>query len=113
MKKTIFFYLLLFISVSSFSQQTNLRSQMTKQDYLSKSKRQNTKGLVMGSVGIALLVTDLAFVLHNYDPLGGLEKSKPTTFLTIGSLTMLAGSTIFYSASKKSKRKAMSLSFEK
>ena len=59
MKKIIVFALLLIVSVTSFSQQTNSLPALTKQDYLQKSRHQNTAAWFLVVGGASLLTTGL------------------------------------------------------
>ena len=59
MKKTIFFIPLLMILNASFGQQTNPVLELTKQDYLQKSKKQKKTGSVFFAVGAGLIITSV------------------------------------------------------
>src|SRR5258705_12673666 len=109
MKKIILFIMLLILSVSSFSQQTNSRPVLNKQDYLKKSKNQKTTAWVLLGSGAALiLVGDL------------IGNSKESSFDDAGAGVVIAGAGVLsmlgsiplFIASGKNKRKAMSMSFK-
>lgn len=101
MKKQL---LLIFLLVSSttFSQQNNPSPTLTKQDYLKKSKTQKTFAYVLLGVGTLTLAAaatgDISF------------DALPVLIIAgVGTIVMVP---ILFSASKRNKRKAISMSFK-
>ena len=101
--------MLLIFSASSFSQQTNSHTALSKQDYLQKSKNQKTTAWVLLGGGAALiLVGDL---IGNRKESSFNDAGTGVIIAGAGVLSML-GSIPLFIASGKNKRKAMSLSFK-
>lgn len=110
MKKNIFFALLLIISATSFSQQTNSSKPITKADYMQKSKSQ--KGiawLLLGGGTAVLVITTLSNFSIDFT---GPKEKFPIVPVGIGAVC-IAGSVPLFIASGRNKRKSMSLSFKK
>ena len=107
MKKTISLTLILIITGSALSQQTNPSPTLTKQDYLKKSKGQKTGAFIL--LGAGLLSVSLGSVQVNPN-IGG-NNSGNTAFLVTG-LTAIGISVPLFIASSKNKKKAMSMSFK-
>ena len=104
MKKIIIVALLLIISVASFSQQTTPSPALTKQDYLKKSNNQKfVAWTLLGGGAIGLAIAGLSL---------DIQSSFPIVAVGIGAVCIV-GSTPFFFASAKNKRRAMSLSFKK
>ena len=106
MKKLIICLLPLVLTISSFSQQT----QFSKEDYLEKSKKQNTGAWVMLGTGTALATGGVVWgaskgVFCDCDYTG------PNIMFFTG-LGLMVGSIPIFIASGKNKRKAMSMSFK-
>lgn len=59
MKKSIIFFLLLPLAITSFSQQIKSSPTLTKQDYLQKSKKQKKAGTILLAGGAGLIITSL------------------------------------------------------
>jgi hypothetical protein len=122
MKKIILFSMLLSLSVTSYSQQTNPSTALTKQDYLQKSKNQKTAAWVLVGGGAVLIVTG-GIVWANQinkkaetDPFGALADAYTTTtgdWISVAGIVAAAGSIPLFIAASKNKRKAISLSFKK
>ena len=109
MKKIILFTMLMILSASSFSQQTNSHPTLSKQDYLQKSKNQKTTAWVLLGGGAALiLVGDL---VGNSKESSFSDAATGVVIAGAGVLSML-GSIPLFIAAGKNKRKAMSLSFK-
>jgi hypothetical protein len=104
MKKTITYFLLLALPMSSFCQKTNDSVPVVQTDYLLKSKNQKTAAWVLLGGGVALI--GAGFLIGD---------SKNATFDDAGTGVVLGGigflSTIgsipLFIASGKNKRKAM------
>jgi energy-converting hydrogenase Eha subunit H len=129
MKKIIPFFLLLILSASSFSQQTNPAPALTKQDYLEKSKKQKTGawlllsgGFVMSTIGAGLAIDDAAdetsgalvtlLSLGLVEPVSDdKDNTAVANVLFFTGLAGMIGSIPLFKAAEKSKRKGMSLSF--
>lgn len=116
MKKGIIYFLLVLVSISSFTQQTNPSQTLTKQDYLKKSRHQKTvAGLLLGG-GTTLVLTGIiipkgelvheGFLSNDYENNGIKNIFKLTGFLSI------VGSIPMFIASSKNKKKAMSVSLK-
>lgn len=119
-KKIILFFMLIFISALSFSQQTKTSAALTKQDYLQKSKKQKTTawiflggGAALALIGVAIPEGDLTdelnpyclcYYIHENDGIKG-------ALVLAGGLSML-GSIPFFIASGKNNRRAMNVSFK-
>lgn len=107
MKKIIFFLLLLIPFTSLFSQQTETKHALTKEDYLAKSKRQKTGAWVLLGGGTALMG---AAVL--------IGSSKEVSFGDAGAAVIMGGlgflcdlgSIPLFIASGKNKRRGMKAS---
>lgn len=121
MKKIIPFAILLILSASSFGQQTQPSPDLTKQDYLQKSKKQQKAAKIMLGGGAVLLLT--GFIIPKGDQTGTTDiygvfpvadyknDGIKVAFGLTGIVSML-GSIPFFIASGKNKRKAMNLSFK-
>ncbi|HMK26943.1 MAG TPA: hypothetical protein VK483_13010 [Chitinophagaceae bacterium] len=122
MNKIILFILLLTMSATLFSQQTNTLPALTKQDYLRKSKNQKTAAWILVAGGAAMIVTG-GVVWSNEinkkaetDPFGAWADMYTTTsgdWIAVAGVVAAAGSIPLFIAASKNKRKAMSLSFKK
>jgi hypothetical protein len=129
MKKITFFFLLLAVSVSVFSQQIEPSPTLTKQDYLAKSKKQKTGawllmggGFAMMTIGAGVAIDDAAaetsdalvtiFSLGTVEPENN-DKDNTTlsNVLFFGGLAAIVGSIPLFKAAKRNKREGMSLSF--
>jgi hypothetical protein len=115
MKQVIVLLLLLVISATTFSQQTDPPPSLTKQDYLKKSKSQNTAGWILAGAGTSLVV--VAFATTNLSDIGdaingdnsGLNTG--TALFVTGGIVAISSIPLFIIAAKN-KRKAMSLSLK-
>lgn len=102
MKITILHILILAMTFSSFSQQTNPSQTLTKQDYLKKSKNQKTAAWIcLGSGAVLFAIATPGEVSLDILPV-----------LVIGGGVLVAGSIPLFIASGKNKRKAMNISFK-
>ncbi len=121
MKKIITFFLLLSLVITSFSQQTKSSPTLTKQDYLQKSKKQKTAGVILLAGGAGLIIT--SFII----PKGALvydgicigqycdDKYKndgiKSAFFIAGGISALSSIPLFI-VSGKNRKKAGSVSFK-
>ncbi len=118
--------MLLTVSVTSFSQPTNVQPRFTKTDYLKKSKHQKTLARIFLATGASCVLTGSLIPLGEEIKVfsgGGWFSGAPTVssyyknkkikgqFVGIGILAMLT-SIPFYCASDWSNQKAMRLSFK-
>ena len=114
MKKIILFSLLLILSAASFSQQTkNVKPQLTKTDYLQKSKNQKTTAWVLLGGGTAIAVIGATIPRKEVPDLWTLGLTTTTVggeaLYVLGGLAALSSIPLFI-ASAKNKRKAMEVS---
>ena len=117
MKKIAVLILMLVIYTSGFNQQTNIKSSLTKTDYLKKSKKQKATAWVLLGTGALLdIVSAIAAPKHAssfyYDP--GTQSSSSNTgaiLIVAGTATMLGSIPLFIAASSN-RNKAVSLSFK-
>jgi len=107
--------MLLLLSATAFSQQSNPSKPLTRADYLQKSKNQKTAGWILLGSGAVLSVTGLVIYRNSIE-----DSNNPFEFLkgkgagasAIGFLAM-AGSIPLFIASGKNRRKAeASVSFK-
>lgn len=112
--------MLLIVSISSFSQQTDPPQTLTKQDYLQKSKNKKKIAWIFLGGGAVLIATgaiipagDLTDQFNIYTGAKDIHENDAIKGALIvgGGLSMLA-SIPFFIASGKNKRKAMSVSFK-
>lgn len=96
MKKIFTITLLLIFSVASYSQNTELSNQLTKEDYLKKSKTQKTIGFVMLGGGAATLIAISS---------GNSDLNSLGTLVVLGS-GLVVGSIPLFIAAGRNKRKA-------
>ena len=114
MKKFILCIVLLMFFTATFSQQTNITSNRTTQDYLLKSKRQKTTAWLLLSSGAGLVLTGGVLNAHEvFDPNSFDRKysTKGTPFVITGIVAMASSIPLFI-ASSKNKKKALSLSIK-
>lgn len=100
MRKLSICMLLLFATLTLFSQQTSSPDTLTKQDYLQKSKSQKTAAWIFFGLG-----TTLIFVAAT-----GEVSFDALPIIAIGATTSLISSTVLFFAAGRNKRKAMQLS---
>ena len=93
-------------SAASFSQQTNPAPQLTKQEYLKKSKTQKTLGWILMGAGIVSTGVGSIQVNPNYG-----SNTNRSGLLIVG-LAAIGTSIPLFIASVKNRRKATSLSFQ-
>lgn len=126
MKKIIILPMLLILSATTFCQQSEPSPALTKQDYLTKSKKQKTAAWVLLAGGFALSTTSFLIAtpkatedyvsvftgLFTAQPIQQNNYTGETILLVSGTVAMLSSIPLFI-ASGKNKRKAMSLTFKK
>ena len=100
MKKIIVFALLLILSTTSFSQQTQPTAPLTRADYLKKSKTQKIVGFVFLGVG-AITFISVSGGNTDFGTLGAV--------VVLGTIVTLASIPLFI-ASGRNKRKARNAS---
>lgn len=112
MKKVLLVIVITLSGVPIMAQQTEPGKQLTKQEYLDKSKRQKTTGWVLVAGGTAMAVTG-AIIFGQSD---FLDAEDPDTDL--GGVLFVAGiaadlaSIPFFISSGKNARKAATISFK-
>jgi len=114
MKKLIIFLSLLAIHYSDFSQPINPAPALTKNDYLKKSKHQKTAAWILLGSGTTLVIGGGFANAHEvYDPnsFDRTYSDKGTPFIIAGVVAM-AGSIPFFIASRKNKKKTLTMSFK-
>jgi len=109
MKKMIFFLTASLITLSSFSQ--TLNSTLSKDDYLQKSKNQNTTGWVLLAGGTTMAVVGLASFSDSYD-YGSDTSTDIFGFMILGGILADLVSIPFFISSAKNARMAASISFK-
>jgi len=107
MKKIIICTMLLFVTTSSYSQQTNPIQPLTSQDYLKKSKSQKTAALVLLGGGTVLIGAGL--LIGNRKESSFDDAATGGVIAGIGILSTI-GSIPLFIASGRNKRKAMNVS---
>jgi len=106
MKKIFIFSFLLIITTTTFCQQNNPSPTLTKQDYLSKSKKQKTTAYILLGGGAVLVAGSVLWVAQDLYT----ESPGPYILFFAGSFSML-GSIPLFIAAKRNKRTGLSLSF--
>lgn len=117
MKKSIFFTVVLILSVAAFSQPTNKPAPVIQTDYLKKSKSQKTAAWILVGTGTALIATGFIVGVNEGEAAiislftGEPESSSNTgEILFWTGLAATAGSIPFFIASGKNRRKAIAAS---
>jgi hypothetical protein len=105
MKKVTIAFILLVQTFTEFSQEANAQKTLTRQEYLAKSKKQKTTGLILLSGGVAFGTISVIVALSKSDIsplyLGGLAGGG-----------MIIASVPFLNVSVRNKTKGISLSFK-
>jgi hypothetical protein len=121
MKKIILFAMLLILSAPSFGQQTKPSPDLTKQDYLQKSKKQKKTAVIMLGGGAVLLLTSFIIPkgeqtgttdVYGIFPVPEYKNDRLKAVLGLTGTASILGSIPFFIASGKNKRRAMKLSFK-
>ena len=103
MRKIFFVVFSMLFSISLFSQKTEPTHQLSKQDYLRKSKNQKTAAWILTAGGGAMVVTGLVFISSNWDYF---DAKGIGTGLLIGGAAAVTGGIILFNASKRNKQNA-------
>jgi hypothetical protein len=93
----------MFFCISTFAQKTEPSHQLSKEDYLRKSKTQKTTAWILTAGGAAMVVTGLVFVGSNWDYF---DAEGIGTGLLIGGAAGITGGIILFNASKRNKQNA-------
>jgi len=109
MKKMFFFLTVSLFTLSSFSQ--TLNTTLSKDDYLLKSKNQNTTAWILLAGGTTMVIVGLANFSDSYD-YGSESSTDITGFVVLGGIVVDLISIPLFISSAKNKRKAASFSFE-
>lgn len=120
MKKIILILFLFAFSETSFCQQTDSKGTLSKQDYLLKSKKQNTAAWILFGGGTGLATTGLVMGLADLGKafgnayVGGNESvnSDASVAIFLVGIGSMVGSIPLFIASGKNKRRAMAMSFK-
>ena len=123
MKKIIICATMLIISAHSFSQQiTAVKTELTKTEYLKKSKNQRATAWILVGGGTALFITGYLIVANNFaDEIvtsvttGQDDKSTVagTVMVLTGTAAMLGSIPLFIAAAKNKKRAMKTTTFFK
>ncbi len=102
MKKLLFCLTWLILTCSCFSQETNAKQSLTKQDYLAKSKRQKTAGWIMLGGGAALVGVGIA--IGSSEELSFDDAGTAAVLGGVGILSMIGSIPVFLAAGKNKRR---------
>ncbi len=107
MKKSIATFIILVFFTAAYGQETNITiPEITKAEYLKKSKKQKTTAWVLlGAGSLSLLLASI-----EVNPDYGESANRP--FLAIGGLVMVGASVPMFTASARNKKRGMSMSFK-
>jgi len=114
MKKLILIIATVLFFSESFGQPTNPAHSLSKQDYLTKSKKQKTGAWGLLGFGAAMLVGGTIIAASETGDRwneGGDEGLEAAGVVAALGIAAMAGSIPLFAASGKNKRKAASLSF--
>ena len=111
MKKLISIVVLAIVSFNLYSQEMQpLENKPVKTDYLAKSKKQRTVGLILITTGLAVSFIGFGITMDHY--LEGPETHPDAEAVLYWSgLAMITTGVTFLAIAKKNKRKALSMSF--
>ena len=121
MKQVTIFLLLFLLTITTFSQQTDLPPSLTKHDYLKKSKSQKTAAWILLSAGTGMIITGSIIwsnaVEDNADdnifaPLYAPFTTSKGTGITAAGVLCAAGSIPLFIIAAKNKRKAAAVSLK-
>jgi hypothetical protein len=109
MKKSLLFFFLLFTASLVFGQDSIL----TKEQHLRKSRSSKTAGWILLGGGVGMFVAGLATYELNFNIWGGSRFSNNTkaALLATGGAGAIVASIISFSAAKRHKKKAATLTF--
>lgn len=106
MRKFFICTILLFLTASSFCQQTDSSRSLTRQDYLKKSKNQKTTARILLWGGAAVAVGAIVF-----DATSDWDKSETPYIVAFSAgCASMIGSIPLFVASKRNKKKGMNAS---
>ena len=98
------------VSFQLFSQQTQpVEYKPVKTDYLAKSKKQRTVGLILTTTGLALSFIGIGIAMYHYWEAETYLEAYAVLYWS--GLAMIVTGVTFLSIAKKNKRKALSISF--
>lgn len=120
MKKVIALLLLIALSATSYSQQTEPKPTLTKKDFQSKSKKQKTTAWILLGGGAGLATTGLVMGVIDFGEAFGNAYTGQNESVNSGAavaiflvgLGGMVGSIPIFIASGKNRKKAMSMSFK-
>jgi hypothetical protein len=115
MKKLILIIAAILFFFESFSQQTNPAPSLSKQDYLTKSKKQKTGAWGLLGFGAAMLVGGTIIAASETEDRwneGEGESLDAAGVVAAIGVTAMVGSIPLFIASSRNKRKAMSVSLK-
>ena len=111
--RNILLIVLLLYANAVYSQPDTSTPAISKQDLLTKSKRQNTVAIVLFTTGSALFTTGLIMALDDleglFDP-NDKDNTEAAEICMISGAVMAASSVPFYIASRRNNREASRLS---
>jgi len=114
MKKLISLIVLIIVSFHLYSQEMQpIEYKPVKTDYLTKSKRQQTVGIILTATGLAVSFIGLGIAFDHYGEAFVEHETHSETYAVLywTGLAMIATGVTFLSIAKKNKRKAISMSF--
>lgn len=106
MRKIIICTMLLIFAVTSFCQQTKSLQQLTREEYLTKSKKQKSTGWVAFGGGTVVLAITAISSASNVCFGTGCTKHSPFPIAAVLGTAMMVSSAPLFIASGKNKRKA-------
>lgn len=106
MKKISICIMLLILAATSFCQQTKSLQQLTREEYLTKSKNQKATGWVAFGVGTVVLAITAISSASNVCIGTGCTKHTPFPIAAVLGTAMMVSSAPLFIASGKNKRKA-------
>lgn len=119
MKKNFLFVLVLSVSATTFCQQTQPKTSLTRENYLQKAKKQNATAWVLLGSGFAVTSAGIITGINGTaDEFAGIFTGENSNTLEVGGvmiytgLAAMAGSIPFFIASSRNKKRAMSLSLK-
>lgn len=107
MKRSISTFLLVAFFTATYGQETTITiPEITKAEYLKKSKNQKRSAWILAGVGTLSVLLGAIEVNPDY----GESTNRP--FLLIGGLVMIGASVSLFIASARNKKRGMSMSFK-
>lgn len=111
MKKIILSTLLLITTIAGTGQHTNALRDLNKTDYLKKSKNQKTAAWILAGAGAGTLILGLTRINVAGSNSGTVNNTTGYVLLATGFAAGISSIPLF-AASKRNKKKGMSISFE-